>query len=528
MSAVARRTLRSLFLALPRVAAASTLALLAGACTEEKEAMIVTVEVRPSVIGAEELTVQLRNGTSIVGNTFELRDQAFPLTFSISSPERTGELEIEVSATRASNGSDILVGRGTTLVPITAATGKVLVDSADFVVNSDYPDDQFLTDDFESTGTQLSSNPSGEWIASYRQRCNASACNVFARRFGRDGQAISSGDSGGNAFAVNSSLKVVSASTPTVMAGVDKSLVVWETAATTTADGVACRAFDRAGLGSTEKRLSTDNFPDVVVGSALPNGTFAIGWSSRVGTETTNNLRTLVVDGNCDPLPGATVQPVATLVPESLRRSSIAGAGAAYMMAWHSEDTIRARAIALNGVPASADTLLLSPSVGERYGLVKLAANNNGYVMVVSRYINATRTVLEMYRVTASATAAPQLVGSALTVTDQLDDELEGFAVASHPLGPILVTWHGCGERGDGENCGVFGRYIATNGTPYGDSFLIPTTTALDQKNSSITPLVGENGEALFVVAWNDSSTAPPDMGGQSVRARILYPELQP
>lgn len=526
MSAVARRTLRSLFLSLPRVAAAASLALLAGACTEEKEAMIVTVEVRPSVVGVESLTVQLRNGAGLAGDSFELRGKAFPVTFSVSSPGRTGELEIEVSAR---DSADLLVGRGTALVPITAATGQVLVDSADFVVNSEYPDDQFLTDDYESTSTQLASNPSGEWIASFRQRCTPAACNVFARRFGPDGQVLPSGTAGDNAFAVNNTLKVVSSSTPTVLSGVNKSLVFWETAATTTVDGVACRAFDRAGTASAEKRLSTETLPDVVVGAALPNGTFAVGWSSRVGTELTNNLRTLVVDGNCDPLPGATVQPVATLVPESLRRSSIAAtAGDSYLMAWHSEDTIRARSIASNGVPASADTLLLSPGVGERYGLVKLAANNNGYLMVVSRYINATRTVLEMYRVSASATAAPQVIGAATLVTDQIDDELEGFAVASHPLGPVLVTWHGCGERGDGENCGVFGRYIATNGTPYGDAFLIPTTTALDQKNSSITPLVGANGEALFVVAWNDSSTAPPDMGGQSVRARILYPELQP
>ncbi len=523
MSAVARRTLRSLFLSLPRVAAAATLALFAGACTEEQDAMIVTVEVRPSVIGVESLTVQLRNGAGIAGDSFELRGKSFPLTFSVSSPGRTGELEIEVSAR---NSADLLVGRGTSLVPITSATGKVLVDSADFVVNSEYLDDQFLTTDYESAGTQLAASPSGEWITAFRQRCTASACNVFARRFGRNGQPLASGTAGDNAFAVNSNLKVVSLSTtPTVVAGVDKSLVFWETTAATSTDGVACRAFDATGMASTERRLSTDTGTDVVVATPLPNGTFAVGWSSRVGTETVSNIRTLVVDGNCEPIPGATEQPVATLVPESLRRSSIAGAADAYLIAWQSENTIRARSIGLNGVPNSADTLLLSPGTGETYEMVRLAANNNGYVMVVLRQLSG-RAQLELFRVTASASAPPQIVGSATLVTDQAESAFSGgFAVAAHPLGPTLVTWHGCGERGDGENCGVFGRYIATNGTPQSDAFLIPTTTALDQKYPSVTPLVGENNEALFVVAWNDSSTAPPDMGGQSVRARILYPE---
>jgi hypothetical protein len=502
-------------------------ALLAGACSEEQEAMIVTVEVRPSVIGAEKLAVQLRNGAGIAGDSFELDGQSFPLTFSVSSPGRTGDLQIEVSAT---NEAGYLVGRGEAIVPITAETGKVLVDSADFVVNSIVMDDQYLTDDSESAGTQLSANSSGTWVASYRQRCTPAACNLYARRFGRDGQAILSGEANADGFPINSALKVGSFFTsPTVTAGEDKTLLLWDTTATTTADGVACRSIDKNGALAAESRLATDTSTDVVVATALPNGTFAIGWSSRVGAETNSNVRTLVVDGNCAPLPLATIQAVGTLIEAPIRRSTIAASGAnSYLMAWQTNNTIRARTIGLDGTPSSSDTLLLAPgAVGESYDMARLAANNNGYVMAVSHRVTNTTKNLELYRLTATAGSAPAITGSATVVTDKLDLSSEGFSIASHPIGPILVTWHGCEERGDGENCGVFGRLFATNGSPLGEAFIIPTTTALNQKFPSVTPLVGEDGQAMFVVAWNDESTSPPDMGGQAVRARIIYPPPQ-
>jgi hypothetical protein len=488
--------------------------------------MLVTVRVRPAVVGATSLAVELKNGAGLAGDSFELRGRAFPVTFTVSSPGRTGDLEVKVSAR---NADGVLVGRGTATIPILAETGEVLVDSADFVVNSDFVDDQFLTNDFEASGNQLSANPAGEWTASFRQRCTTTGCNVYARRFDRNGQPLPSGAAATNAFAVNTARAGVVSSSATA-ANADRTLLLWETVATgtETADGVACRSYDRAGMATatTEKRIISESGTDVVAVTRLPNGTFAASWAGRAVAGDPLNIRTIVVDGACNPV--SALQQVGTLLPTGgLRQSSIAASGAdSYLIAWKSENTVRARSIALNGTPASPDTPLLTPPVGEDFAMVRLAANNNGYVLVAARKAG-TKTSLEMYRVSASAAAAPALVGTPTLITDKLDGLFDGFAVASHPLGPVLVTWHGCGtERGDGEGCGVFARVIATNGTPISEPFLVATTTALDQSNTSVVPITAEDGGPLFVVAWNDASTAAPDIGGLAVRARIIYPQL--
>ncbi len=499
-------------------------AALGAACSEEESAMIVTVKVRPSVVGAVALSVQLKNGAGIAGDELKLEGKAFPLTFSVSSPGRRGDLEIQVSAL---DDKDVLVGRGSAIVPIDAATGEVLVDSADFVVNTDFADDQFLTNDYESVGTQLAANSAGEWTASYRQRCTPAACNVFARRFDRNGQALTSGNSGSNAFTVNTN-RVGSITSSAAAANDTATLLFWETtSAEGVAEGVACRSFGRDGTALAEKRLITEASTDVVVATALPGGNFAATWSGRPTTADPLNIRTVVVDPTCTLV--GTLQPVGTLLPAiGLRQSAIAASGtSSYLIAWRSEDTIRARSItSATGAPLSPDSLLLTPPIGEIYSMVRLAANNNGYVMVTARrgpVAAGSKVSLELQRVTVTGDAAPALVGPPTLVTDKIDDTFDGFSVASHPLGPILVTWHACNDNGDGEGCGVFGRFIATNGTPQGEPFLIPTTTALDQTNASAIPLVGANGEAMFVVSWNDASTSPPDMGGLAVRARIVY-----
>lgn len=496
-----------------------------SACSEEESAMLVTVKVRPAVVGATSLTVELKNGAGLAGDSFELRDKTFPVTFTVSSPGRTGDLELRVLAKDADG---VLVGRGTATIPILAETGEVLVDSADFVVNSTFVDDQFLTNDFEASGNQLSANAAGEWTASFRQRCTTIGCDVLARRFDRNGQPLSSGTAGAAAFPVNTARAGVISSSATA-ANAAKTLLLWESVATgtETADGVACRSYDRAGTFSgVEKDIAADLGTDVISVTALPNGTFAAAWAGRTVVGDPLNIRTMVVDGNCTSL--SALAPVGTLLPTGgLRQSSIAASGAdSYLIAWKSENTVRARSVALNGTPATPDTLLLTPPTGEDFAMVRLAANNNGYVLVAARKAG-TKTSLEMYRVTASAANAPALVGSATVITDKIDGLFEGFAVASHPLGPVLVTWHGCGaERGDGEGCGVFARVIATNGTPISEPFLVATTTALDQSNTSVAAITAEDGGPLFVVAWNDASTAPPDIGGLAVRARIIYPQL--
>jgi hypothetical protein len=490
-----------------------------SSCTDEA-AMLVTVKRRPAVVGATSLAIELKNGAGLAGDSLEIQGHDFPLTFSVSSPGRTGDLELVVAAKSAAG---LVVGRGTATIPIAATSGEVLLDSVDFVVNTNVVDDQYLTNDYESVGAQLGATSSGEWVATFRERCTPAACNVFARRFNRDGEAlISALAAGTNAFTANIG-RVGLISSPSAAAGSNKTLLFWETTnLSDSADGIACRPIDRDGGGGSERRIATEPSTDVVVAAALPNGTFAVSWAGRAAIADPLNLRTLVVDGNCAPV--GTQQTVGTMLPAlGLRQSTIAAGSDSYLIAWRADGAIRARTFTLAGAPASADTLLLAPVAGEEFSMVRLAAFAGGYAMVVAHRVG-TVVSLELYRVSASASVAAALVGGSTRITDGVDNFYSGFGVASHPQGPILVTWHGCGAHGDGQGCGVFGRLFATTGAALGDALGIPTTSALDQVNASATAVAGPDGEPMFAVTWNDSSGAAPDASGTSVRARIIYP----
>lgn len=492
---------------------------LVAACSDTPT-MVVTVRARPAVAGAASLTIELKNGAGLAGDTFELRDRTFPVTFSISSPGRNGELEIKVSARDKDN---LLVGRGASLVDIASDTAEVLVDSADFVVNTNVADDQYLTNDFEAVGAQLGSGPTGEWTVTFREDCTAAGCNLFARRYNLLGLPVTSALAAGtNAFAVNTG-RVGVATSPAIARGVEKSLAFWETVDTSNAtDGVACRALDATGAATNERKLVTEPSTDVVVATPLFNGSFAVTWSGRTVVTDRSALRTLVVGDDCAPRGG--VQAVNTMAPAAgARQSSMAASQEGYVVVWHADGGVRARFFNLQGVPtAAAETQLLTPEVGEQLSVVRVTAYEGGFALVVMRTAAASNS-LRLVRFAAGPTQVPSLLGSAAIIVERLDSAFVGFSVASHARGPILATWEGCGEAGDGEGCGVFGRLYGLDGVARGEPFIIPTTTAKNQENPSVTALSVDNGTAMFVAAWNDGSNAAPDTSGSSVRARLLY-----
>src|SRR6185312_3129769 len=106
------------------------LALLVAGCTNDKY-LVVTVNARPAVQGAAALTVTLSNGGTSRMDTLPLDGHAFPVTFSVSAPGRTGDLDIKVEA-QSADMRDIGVGSGTAKIGDSDAT--VMLDTADFVV----------------------------------------------------------------------------------------------------------------------------------------------------------------------------------------------------------------------------------------------------------------------------------------------------------------------------------------------------------------------------------------------------------
>ena len=69
-------------------------------------------------------------------------------------------------------------------------TAAVTLDSADFVVNTLYANNQFLSNDFEAVGLQLAALTNGTWTVAFRDDC--SQCNVLARRYDATGLPVRS------------------------------------------------------------------------------------------------------------------------------------------------------------------------------------------------------------------------------------------------------------------------------------------------------------------------------------------------
>ena len=100
-------------------------------------------------------------------------------------------------------------------------------------------------------------------------------------------------------------------------------------------------------------------------------------------------------------------------------------------------------------------------------------------------------------------------------------DSSQAFGVAGRDNGSLLVVWHSCLDKGDGNGCGVFGRLIGPTGDPAGEEFVIPTTTTGDQTRPSAAALPS----GAYAVSWTDASMTAPDTSGTAVRARIIYTE---
>ena len=72
-------------------------AALAG-CSADTDYVIVTVDHRPAVHDATSLQITLANGGTMRTDDLPLDGAEFPVTFSISAPERMGALDITVEA----------------------------------------------------------------------------------------------------------------------------------------------------------------------------------------------------------------------------------------------------------------------------------------------------------------------------------------------------------------------------------------------------------------------------------------------
>lgn len=488
---------------------------LAAGCAGE-DYLVVTVEARPAVHSPATLAVKIANGSSEVTQTFEVNAELFPASFSVGPGARATDLTISVEARDASG---LLAGRGTQTIGADASSGKVTLDSADFVVNTDFAGDQVPSNDFEAHGFQVAASGDGKITVVYRDNaCPAAGCDIYARRFDASGRPLSSQIAAGtNSFKVSSRLTSTLA-TPAVAANSTSALAVWDydEPGAGTLQGITCRSLDSNGAANPQEVLIANEVaPDVASVSALSNSNFAITWNAIPATNRV--IRAAVVRPDCTLL--GIVDTVSDPAVTSTR-SSVAASSNGLMFAWIVDGGVYVRAYRNDLQPTNNIVPVVTPTATERVDHVRIAPYAGGFAVVV-RWGLITGTSgpgrLEMYRVNSlgALQGTPTLV-SGRSGSDF--DSRQGFGVAGRPDGTLVVVWHACDENGDGEGCGVFGRVFPPSGEP-AQEFVLGTTTQGNQSKPSVAAL-----EGAFVAVWADESGTEPDRAGSSVRARVLYP----
>jgi hypothetical protein len=504
------RTLGAAVAAVTALGALGATLALTTACGGE-DYLVVTVSGRPSVHDVATLRVTVANAGTMRTDDLPLKSgTSLPATFSLSTPGRTGDLTLGVEALSSAGQ---LVGSGDVVTQVGATEAKVLLDGADFVVNTTFADDQLLSNDLEAIGFQLAALSDGVWTATFRGAC-ASPCNMFARRFDATGTPVSTVlAAGASEFPVSTTL-TSALTTPAIAANSDTTVVLWDYH--DVAEGIACRSLDRAGASPTTQRvIAAEGGADVVSATALANGNFVAVWTSTIGGVATT--RSGVFGPDCAVI---TIPVSVSAAAGSARRATVAARPDGTLYAWVAGGAVRTRTATATGGLTGTDTLFASPSATQTLDYVRVTSLGDGFGVVVRTRATdmASPGAIWLYRttLTGTQTIAPTLI------TDKSGSDFDAnnsFGVATRKDGALLIVWHACGTNGDGSGCGVFGRIVRPSGVPVGDAFPLATTTVNDQTNPSAAGLDG-----AFAVAWNDKSGVAPDISGSAVRARIVYP----
>lgn len=490
---------------------------LAG-CASDEKFIIVTVDARPAVRDVATLRVTLSNAGSMRTEDLPVGSASFPATFSVSPEERTGELGIAIEAFDDEN---MLVGQGAAQGTIEMTAAQVLLEPTDFVVNTDYAGDQEIANYFSGSGFQVAASPNGTWTVAYNVPCPTDGCNVLGRRFDTSGRAVTSTIAAGTGgFSFSTRLTTSLFGVPAVAANAAGSIAVWnnQSPGSVAPYSIECRALDAAGAAiSGQVQVASDDFPDIVSAVPLPNGNYAIVFDGRV---TNRVIRNAIIRPDC-----GVVGAVGTVYPNAAatlpRRSHLAANATNILYAWVLDGSVYARVGRHDGSFVGAEAVII-PKVASPVDDVEFVRvvplGGLGFGVIVRWEQTSGISRLELYRVSnAGAVMGSPILVSSRTGTDFKSSE--SFGVAPAPDGSFLVVWHACGDRGDGNGCGVFGRLFRPTGEG-GPELSIPSTTINDQIRPSAAALPG----GAYAVAWTDRSGAAPDTAGSAVRARIIYP----
>ncbi len=482
---------------------------------------VVTVRTRPAVRAVEQVEVTLANANATLTETFEVDARTFPLTFSIETGGRDGQLEIHGSAL---DGDGVLIGTGDTAVEVGGRTDvELMIDPTDFTVNTSFVGDQALAFRDDAGGRQLAISPAGVFTVGWSDSCQVvGRCDVFGRRFDTRGAPVATSLAAGVAqFNFNRTNGLIGFE-PSLATNADgATLAAWSDggdllAVVIDADGVATAV--------TETTVASGTAPSTPAATALPNGRFIVAWTENGTMAGQLVVKAVWLDERGQPVANPVTSTAAaytvstTIITDKAPPALVAlGDQSASAIVWRNGSVLRARFYTPGGLPRSALDLSIGMFGVDELGEPQIAAVAPDLAVLFGRRTSggdADAGQLILRRVTTSG----QRTGVDAIVAREVD--LRPMALAARPDGAIAAVWQACLGDSDGSACGVRFQLFRPTLAAVGAPTFANSTTA----NTQIEPSLVALPDGSFVAAWSDGSQAAPDTDGFGIRARIMYP----
>ncbi len=483
---------------------------------------VVTLQARPAVRAVEEIEVTVANDNATQTERFAVDGRTFPLTFSIETGGREGELAIRADALDA---GELSVATG--FANLTLTDGRtdtdLMLEPNDFTVNTTYVGDQALAFRPDAGGRQIAVDADGIFTIGWSDSCQVvGRCDVFGRRFDVTGAPQVTALAAGTAqFNFNRTNGLIGYEPSIASNDEGTTVAAWS-------DGGQLLAvtIDAGGDATalSETTLATGTGPSTPAVAVLPDGRFIVSWTEDAPAPGQYLVKVVWLDQNGQPTlnpvsgsPAAYTASTTTLtesVPPALTTFGDAGAHA---VVWRRGSTLRGRFYGNNAMALGNADVELGQFNVDLIGEPQITRNGDGIAMLFGRRTvggdaDTGQLILRRISATGQRTGVDAIVAR--------DVDTRPAALTSRADGALAAVWQSCAAEGDGSACGVRLQLYRPTLAAVGESRLANSTTANTQIEASVAALP----DGALVAAWSDGSQLAPDLDGFGIRARILYP----
>lgn len=503
-----------------RYAALALSAAAAAACGGDG-ITVVTVRARPAVRGVEDLEVTMANANATLTQTFAVDGRSFPLTFSIETGGRDGEM------TLTGEGIDrdgVAVGAGVATVELGGRTDvDLMLEPNDFTVNTSFVGDQALAFRLDAGGRQVAVSPEGVFTVGWSDSCEVvGRCDVFGRRFDDTAAPVNATLAAGTSqFNFNRTNGLI---------GYEPSIATNEDGATMAAwsDGGSLLAVvvDAAGAATagTETTVTSTNVPSTPAVAALPGGRFIVAWTENSTMAGQFVVKAVWLDDTGQPIVNPVTNTAAaytastTIISQKSPPALVAlGDQVEHAIVWKNGSTLRGRFYNAAGVPRTTNDVSLGTFGADEIGEPQVASLAPDIALLFARRTvggDADEGQLVLRRVTNTGART----GVDGILTRQIDTRPMGLATRAD--GAIAAVWEACMTDNDGSACGIRFQVFRPTLAAVGEAIFANTT----RENTQIEPSVAALPNGAFIAAWSDGSQVAPDTDGFGIRARVIYP----